>query len=93
MYVEITGRQTGKTTRLIDSIISFLKQNPDKTALIVAPGESRKIIQEKVNYKCGRPCEYRTITSYKMLPASPSGTIKQFVDDVMVLYSQGLPHL
>lgn len=81
MYVEITGRQTGKTTRLIDSIIDFLKQNPDKTALIVAPGESRKIIQEKVNYKCGRPCEYRTITSYKMLPASPSGTIKQFVDE------------
>ena len=81
MYVEITGRQTGKTTRLIDSIIDFLKQNPDKTALIVAKGDNRKIIQEKVHHKCGKPCEYRTITSYKMLPASPSGTIKQFVDE------------
>ena len=69
MYVEITGRQTGKTTRIIDSIIDFLKQNPDKTALIVAKGDNRKIIQEKVHHKCGKPCEYRTITSYKMLPA------------------------
>tara|TARA_R110002153_G_scaffold271489_1_gene438895 strand:- start:476 stop:868 length:393 start_codon:yes stop_codon:yes gene_type:complete len=81
MYVEITGRKTGKTTRIIDSIVDFLKQNPDKTALIVAKGDNRKIIQEKVYHKCGKPCEYRTITSYKMLPASPSGTIKQFVDD------------
>ena len=81
MYVEITGRQTGKTTRLIDSIINFLKQNPDKTALIVGLSYTRKLIQQKVEHKCGKPCEYRTITSYKMLPASPSGTIKQFVDE------------
>lgn len=82
MYVEITGRQTGKTTRLIDSIIDFLKENSDKSALIVGKDEnSRKLIQEKVHNKCGKPCEYRTITSYKMLPFSPSGTIKQFVDE------------
>ena len=82
MYVEITGRQTGKTTRLIDSIVDFLKQNPDKTALIVTKSESsRKLIQEKVNIKCGRPCEYRTITSYKMLPPKENTTIKQFVDE------------
>ena len=81
MYVELVGRKTGKTTRIIDSIIDFLKQNPNKTALIVAKGDYRKIIQEKVYHKCGKPCEYRTITSYKMLPYSPSGTIKQFVDD------------
>jgi len=81
MYVELIGRKTGKTTRIIDSIIDFLGQNPDKTALIVAKGDDRKIIQEKVHHKCGKPCEYRTITSYKMLPASPSGTIKQFVDN------------
>lgn len=81
MYVEITGRQTGKTNRLIDSIVNFLTENPDKTALIVALGGSRKLIQEKVNLKCGRPCEYRTITSYKMLPPTPKGSIKQFVDE------------
>lgn len=81
MYVEVTGRQTGKTTRLIDSIIKFLTENPDKTALIVSPNSDRKLIQEKVNLKCGRPCEYRTITSYKMIPAAPNGTIKQFVDE------------
>jgi hypothetical protein len=82
MYVEVTGRQTGKTTRLIDSVVDFLIDNPDKTALIVSTDiESRKRIQQKVHNKCGRPCEYRTITSYRMLPPSPTGTIKQFVDE------------
>jgi hypothetical protein len=82
MHVEVTGRQTGKTSRLIDSVIEFLTDNPDKTALIVSNHrDSRKLIQEKVHSKCGRPCEYRTITSYRMLPPSPTGTIKQFVDE------------
>jgi len=82
MYVEVTGRQTGKTTRLIDSVVDFLIDNPNKTALIVSTDiESRKLIQQKVHNKCGRPCEYRTITSYRMLPSSPTGTIKQFVDE------------
>jgi hypothetical protein len=81
MYVEVTGRQTGKTTRLVDSIIDYLKNNPDNSALIVAKGDSRKIIQEKVLLKCGRPCEYRTITSYKMIPPVKEGSIKQFVDE------------
>jgi hypothetical protein len=82
MYVEVKGRQTGKTTRLVDSIIDYLKNNSNNSALIVArTEESRKSIQNKVNEKCGRPCEYRTITSYKMLPPSEKGTIKQFVDE------------
>ena len=81
MYVEVTGRQTGKTTRLIDSIVEFLIENPQKSALIVSPDPQRKLIQEKVYLKCGRPCEYRTITSYKMLPPTREGSIKQFVDE------------
>ncbi len=82
MYVEVSGRQTGKTTRLIESIITFLKNNPDKTALIVTPiNSSRKEIQNMVHSKCGRPCEYRTITSHKMLPPKPNSTLKQFVDE------------
>jgi len=81
MYVEVTGRQTGKTTRLIDSIIDFLIENPQKSALIVSPDPQRKLIQEKVYLKCGRPCEYRTITSYKMLPPAKEGSIRQFVDE------------
>jgi len=81
MYVEVTGRQTGKTTRLIDSVVDFLIDNPDKTALIVSPDPQRKLIQEKVYLKCGRPCEYRTITSYKMLPPVKEGSIRQFVDE------------
>ena len=82
MYVEVTGRQTGKTTRLVDSVVEFLIENPQKSALIVAPDDTRKIIQEKVLLKCGKPCEYRTITSYKMLPPTKEGSsIKQFVDE------------
>lgn len=82
MYVEVTARQTGKTTRLVDSVIEFLTQNPNKSALIVSDKQKiRKLIQEKVHDKCGRPCEYRTITSYKMLPPTTNGTLKQFVDE------------
>lgn len=82
MYVEVTARQTGKTTRLVDSIIDFLTENPDKSALIVAPNnDSRRHIQNMVQSKCGTPCYYRTITSYKMLQPNHNGTLKQFVDE------------
>ena len=82
MYVELNSRQTGKTTRLVDSVIDFLLGNPDKTALIVAPNHyNRKHIQERVYFKCGRDCLHRTITSYKMLPPIPNATLKQFVDE------------
>lgn len=91
MYVEVTSRQTGKTTRMIDSIVEFLLENPNKTALIVANNNSnRKNIQEKVHLKCGRPCEYRTITSYKMLPPVPNSTLKQFVDEFWLVKSENL---
>ena len=82
MFVEVTGRGMGKTTRMVDSIIEFLTENPDKSALIVAPsGNNRKLIQKKVDEKCGARCQYRTITSHKMLPQSQTPTIKQFVDE------------
>jgi hypothetical protein len=91
MYVEVSGRQTGKTSRLIDSVIEFLTQNPHKTALIVGHNNgSRKDIQKKIHDKCGRPCEYRTITSHKMLPPTPSGTIKQFVDEFWLIPEKNL---
>lgn len=82
MYVEVTARKTGKTTRLVDSIIDFLTENPDKSALIVAPNSNyRRHIQDMVQSKCGTPCYYRTITSYKMLQPNPNSTLKQFVDE------------
>lgn len=82
MQVEVGARQSGKTTRLIESVINFLTNNPDKTALIVTcNGYMRKEIQQKIHSKCGRPCEFRTITSYKMLPPVPNSTLKQFVDE------------
>jgi len=91
MYVEVSGRQTGKTTRLVDNVITFLIENPDKSALIVSGhNSSRKRIQEMVYEKCGRPCEYRTITSYKMLPPTPNSTIKQFVDEFWFVKSENL---
>jgi hypothetical protein len=80
MYVEISGRQTGKTTRLVDDVVSFLTQNGDKNALIVSFNEvSRKEIKRKIMEKCGLSCLNRTITSHKMLP--PTNSIKQYVDE------------
>ena len=82
MYVEVLNRQMGKTTRMVESIIDFLSENPDKSALIVAPsGNMRKHIQKKVDEKCGEKCHYRTITSHKMLPQVQTPTMKQFVDE------------
>jgi hypothetical protein len=81
MYVEISPRQSGKTTRLINEVICFLKENKDKTALIVAPKECiRKNIIYKIQEKCGDLCSKRTITSYKMFPSPTS--MKQFVDNI-----------
>jgi len=86
MYVELTSRNTGKTTRLIDSVIEFLLKNPNNSALIVGHDNwHRKNIQQTIHDKCGRPCEYRTITSHKMLPPVPNATIKQFVDEFWLL--------
>jgi hypothetical protein len=91
MYVEISGRQTGKTTRLVDNVITFLTENPDKSALIVSGhNDSRKRIQKMIYEKCGRPCEYRTITSHKMLPPIPNSTLKQFVDEFWCVKSENL---
>jgi len=79
MYVEITGRQTGKTTRMVDDIARFLDENGNKTALVVSFNvANRKILKEKIFNKCGY-CVNRVVTSNKMLP--PSDTIKQYVDE------------
>jgi formylmethanofuran dehydrogenase subunit E-like metal-binding protein len=91
MFVEISDRGMGKTTRMIDSIISFLKQNPDKSALIVSKtNNTRKEIQKKVEEKCGKDCYYRTITSYKMLEPRIDSTIKQFVDEFITINPNNL---
>ena len=49
MYVEITGRQTGKTTRLIDSIIDFLKQNSSSNNNLVIDENNLPFKQESVS--------------------------------------------
>jgi len=91
MYVEVLGRQTGKTSRLVDSIIEYLENNPKSMALIVTPhAVHRKTIQNSVNEKCGRPCEHRTITSYKMVDKPSSLTMKQFVDEFWFLEEKNL---
>lgn len=79
MYVEITGRQTGKSTRMVDDISNFLEENGNKTVLVVSRDtNSRKLIKQKIFNKCGY-CVNRVITSNKMLPAAE--TIKQYVDE------------
>jgi hypothetical protein len=80
MYVEITGRQTGKTSRLVEDMVTFLTENGDKTALLVSfSNTSRSQIKKKVMDLCGLPCLNRVITSHKMLP--PGLTMKQYVDE------------
>jgi hypothetical protein len=84
MYVEISARQTGKTTRLVDDLVNFLQTNGDKSALVVSShNPSRKSIKQKIMEKCGLPCVNRTITSHKMLP--PSNSMKQYVDEFFYL--------
>lgn len=91
MYVEVLGRQTGKTSRLIDSVIEYLEENPKNTALIVTPyAVHRKEIQNKINEKCGEPCEFRTITSYKMLDRGFNSNMRQFVDEFWFLDEKNL---
>jgi thymidine kinase len=89
MYLEVGNRGTGKTTRLVENVITFLKNNIDKSALIITKSEyRRKDIQKEVYNKCGRPCEHRVITSYKMI--TPKVTIKQFVDELWSIEPKNL---
>ena len=80
MYVEVGGRQTGKSSRLVEDLVNFLQTNRDKTALLVSFNtQSRKTLKEMVFQKCGYDCLNRTITSHKMLPGVT--TMKQYVDE------------
>ena len=84
MYVEVSGRQTGKTTRLVDDLVDFLQKNGDKSALVVSHStNSRKELKQKIMEKCGLSCLNRTITSHKMLP--PARTVKQYVDEFFLM--------
>jgi hypothetical protein len=88
MYVEVSGRQTGKSTRMVEDIVLFLEENGGKTALVVSPtGASRKLIKEKIFQKCGY-CINRVITSHKMLP--PMNTMKQYVDEFFYVKEKDL---
>lgn len=84
MFFEEKPRRTGKTTRLVEGITSFLSLNLDKVALIVAPtNEQRLKIRDMVHTKCGDFCSKRTITSHKMFEKTES--MKQFVDEVNLM--------
>jgi hypothetical protein len=85
MYVEINGRRTGKTTRMVEDIVNFLETNRDKNALVIAPDNgSRKRLKELIFEKCGFGCLNRTITSHKMLTPNLN-TMKQYVDEFFYL--------
>lgn len=91
MYVEVSARQTGKSTRMVEDIVTFLEENGNKTVLVVSPTvNSRKLIKEKIFQKCGLPCLNRTITSHKMLPPLPNSTMKQYVDEFFYIPEKNL---
>lgn len=90
MYVEVSGRGTGKSTRMVEDIVTFLEENGNKTVLVVSPTvNSRKLIKEKIFQKCGLPCLNRTITSHKMLPPNME-SMKQYVDEFFYVPEKNL---
>lgn len=91
MYVEVSGRGTGKSTRLVEDLVNFLETNRDKTALLVSFNtQSRKRLKEMVFQKCGYNCLNRTITSHKMLPSLANSTMKQYVDEFFYVPEKNL---
>lgn len=89
MYVEVGGRQTGKSTRLVEDLVNFLQTNRDKTALLVSfDSHSRKRLKEMVFQKCGYDCLNRTVTSHKMLHGVT--TMKQYVDEFFYVSEKNL---
>lgn len=90
MYVEVSGRGTGKSTRMVEDIATFLEQNGNKTVLVVSPTlNSRRLIKEKIFQKCGLSCLNRTITSHKMLPPNME-SMKQYVDEFFYVPEKNL---
>lgn len=90
MIVDIGPRQSGKTTRLLESVGRFLEENPNRTALLVAPNNGlRKLLKNKMEHICG-DCRHRVITSHKMLPPTPNQTMRQFVDEFGCMKDENL---
>lgn len=82
MELDIGGRQTGKTTRLVYSVVEYLTNNPNNTAVIVAlNGSQRSGIKNMVHHKCG-DCSFRVMTSHKMLPGLNDISARHFVDEL-----------
>lgn len=54
MYLEISGRQTGKTSRLIEHASDYLQNNPTHRIGIVSPNfDSCKRIENQILENCG----------------------------------------
>lgn len=81
MFVDIGPRRSGKTTRMVNSIVNYLSNNPDKTAIVVSPNNSSRVqIVSKVIDKCGDLCRGRCISSYRMINIGLKSS-KHFVDE------------
>lgn len=86
MYVDYDNFKSGKTTRLVDSLVDYLESNPNETVMVVAPTyQDRKKIINRVADKCYQ-CQFRAISSYKMLDTS----MKHFVDDYTQIDEENL---
>lgn len=87
MEVIIGGRQSGKTTKLVDATSEYLTDNPHDTVVIVAPSTGmRRHIRREITKRCGF-CEHRVISSHKMLTGFKG---KHFVDEFMFLGDEEL---
>ena len=85
MELDLGARQTGKTTRLIDSVIQFLESNTNRSAVIVTNNtSSRRLIMDKVVDRCWE-CQHRLIGSHRMLPGLNPDNSKHFIDELGVM--------
>lgn len=85
MDIILSNRRSGKSTRLVNNIINYLDNNPNNSALIIAPNSDMRKYITKMVVSINPEYINRVITSHKMLNLMNNTTLKQFVDEFTFL--------
>ena len=68
MYLELSGRQTGKTNRLINHAINYLNENPNNTICIVSPNRlNSNRIKDRILQSAPHIIESSIVVNFSML--------------------------
>lgn len=89
MYLEISGKKSGKTTRLVEAVREWLNKDPENTAVIVTPETNPQVVLQ--NFE---PVDFPRLAMTLRMVDLPENLIhekmKFFVDDAHAIEAEHL---